>query len=198
MGFPMTFNTQWDYIELVFFVITGYMVVMLCLHFTITANQRTHLWKPVCFNGICDCIKSYCKSRMFSFYILYAFGHAFFVTICLAILFMIRHTFYRPVIFLRSFSSGKFSFLALGITYTTYFTLASMSIFPIFIFRKFIKMSNLFAFRALFCYDWFRHGFFLTKKLCLEPLQTHYLCGLFYYTPCQIEYQAKYIFYKVI
>lgn len=36
---------------------------------------------------------------------------------------------------------------------------------------------NLFALRALFCYDWFRHGFFLCKKLCFEPLESQPLCG---------------------
>lgn len=42
--------------------------------------------------------------------------------------------------------------------------------------RVFVKIRdrfNLFAVVASFCYIWFRHSFFLTKKLCLEPVTVH-------------------------
>ena len=42
--------------------------------------------------------------------------------------------------------------------------------------------------RALFCYTWFRHGFFLVKKLCLEPsadLFCVWLVSLYYINAAQ-------------
>ncbi len=47
------------------------------------------------------------------------------------------------------------------------------SLFRLFSFMKFNQGFNLFAFSTLFCYGWFRHGFFLIKKLCLEPDTAH-------------------------
>ncbi len=56
------------------------------------------------------------------------------------------------------------------------------SIFFVFVFVKFRKRLNLFAFRTLLCYDLLRHSFFLIKKLCLEPITAHTVVGLSYCT----------------
>ncbi len=56
---------------------------------------------------------------------------------------------------------------------------------PISVVSIFMKITNgpkLLASRTSFCYTLLRHGFSLIKKLCLEPLQTQYLCGSLYYT----------------
>lgn len=58
---------------------------------------------------------------------------------------------------------------------------AVMPVFHCSVFMKFRDFLNFLAMTALFCYDWFRHGFFLLKKLCLEPLQAQYLYGSSYY-----------------
>lgn len=49
------------------------------------------------------------------------------------------------------------------------------------IFGESRNRANFFARTALFWYDRLRHGFFLLKKLCLEPLQALRLCGSCYY-----------------
>ena len=52
-----------------------------------------------------------------------------------------------------------------------------VTIFANFVAIKLRNRLEFLALRASFCYSWFRHDFFLIKKLCLEPLQTQYLCG---------------------
>ena len=48
-------------------------------------------------------------------------------------------------------------------------------------FAKLGKFFSLLARIASSRYNLLRHGFSLIKKLCLEPLQTTYLCGFSYY-----------------
>ncbi len=63
---------------------------------------------------------------------------------------------------------------------TAYFAGVAKAVFFSPIVIKFRNSFNLIATGASFCYDLLRHGFFLIKKSCLEPLQTQYLCGSFY------------------
>ena len=55
------------------------------------------------------------------------------------------------------------------------------SIFFMLVFIKFRRLFCVLAFRTFLCYGWFRHGFFLIKKLCSEPFRPQYLCGSSYY-----------------
>ena len=88
-----------------------------------------------------------------------------------------------------------FTFLSLSIFFLclclALLTLVKKSILSCATFRKFGSGLELLAGTTSFCYSWFRHGFFLIKKLCLEPLQTQYLCGSFYNNIKQTKYKEK-------
>ena len=77
-----------------------------------------------------------------------------------------------------------FAFFGLLINFPKLFiTQFANRLMAIFSFRGLMKINNRLnhlASPACFCYNWFRHDFFLIKKLCLEPLQGQSLCGLFY------------------
>ncbi len=88
---------------------------------------------------------------------------------------------------LISFLAFSFAFFCLVIIFFADFAFIAMSIFSCMVFVKFRDCFGLLATSASFRYDLFRHGFFLTKKLCLEPLQTHYLCGSFYNNTSQLN-----------
>ncbi len=65
--------------------------------------------------------------------------------------------------------SVSFSLILIRAIIITYFTITTFAGFFGAVFIKIRKRFNFFAFRTSLCYDWFRHGFFLYKKLCLEP-----------------------------
>lgn len=82
--------------------------------------------------------------------------------------------------------SCQYSFFGFTILLLVDFTTTpALTLKPIFATIRFIKlrnMLNLLASATLFCYDGFRHGFFLVKKLCLEPFVGHSPAyGLFYF-----------------
>lgn len=62
------------------------------------------------------------------------------------------------------------------------FTITFITITASWVLVKFRNRFGFLANSAGFCYDLLRHDFFLSKKLCLEPLQTQYLCGSLHYT----------------
>lgn len=68
-----------------------------------------------------------------------------------------------------------FTFLCLSIfllgSCFTRFALVEKSVLSCMAFRKFRSGLELFASTTSFCYDWLKHGFFLCKKLCLEPFR---------------------------
>ncbi len=82
----------------------------------------------------------------------------------------------NPSKFYASFCFGIFQ----RVLTVAYFAGAFKAICPVFIFAKISKKFSFFAFSASFCYSWFRHGFFLTKKLCLEPVAAHTAVGSLY------------------
>ncbi len=84
--------------------------------------------------------------------------------------------------FLTFFSLAIFSFVLTVVYSIASFTYRPLSVFTSFLIMKFGEFFNFLATSTSFCFNWFRHGFFLVKKLCLEPLQTQYLCGSFYST----------------
>lgn len=95
--------------------------------------------------------------------------------------------------FVGSFS-GCFSVFRSPIFCFTGFTLIMKSIFCGFIVAELRQRFNYFAVRALFGYDYLRHGSFsFAKRLCLEPVGSYILpIGLSYYArgffACQGEY----------
>jgi len=77
-------------------------------------------------------------------------------------------------------STGCSAFFTLAITFCAIFTVAFKTTFPIKSFKKLRNGLYFFAYRASFCYDRFRHGFFLVKKLRLEPITAQTVVGSFY------------------
>ncbi len=101
-------------------------------------------------------------------------------------------------IFSRTLSSSWASLLFAAFFIVAQLAFFSMSVFSIslsfaifaspikivfsrFVLKKLTKGFNFFTSSTFLCYDWFRHGFFLIKKSCLEPLQDRFLCGSSYY-----------------
>ncbi len=83
-------------------------------------------------------------------------------------------SFFTFVIFLSYFKNNRFTVLSLPILSHAFiianFTNIVIAIFSSVVFVKFKKRFGLFAFRAFSGYDWLRHSFLLTRKLCLEPV----------------------------
>ncbi len=104
------------------------------------------------------------------------------LTIFLCVLAVCDFAFIGLAILLRTFALCGSAFFGLSIGLLARFALAMKSLSFGFIFVKFQKRLNFFARRTLFVYDLLRHNFLLGRKLCLEPLQIRYLCGLFYYS----------------
>ncbi len=159
----MTFNTYRLDIKPMLWRVAG-MVILFCLfgaifalqgvwmgHFTRTnsiTNSTSGLTFFREFNPLFNSYPDLSSFRFFAFFI--AFSGRF-ANFCLQVI---------SIIFIM-----------------TCLTVIMMSIFPRFLFVKLRKGFNFFAFGALFCYDWFRHSFFLTKRLCFRTVQTQYLCG---------------------
>jgi len=59
----------------------------------------------------------------------------------------------------------------------------ALSAFSATIFVKFRNWFGLLASIASFGYDWFRHGFLLQRKSCLEPVAAQTAIGSFYCNP---------------
>ncbi len=165
----MTFTTNRNNIKPVLFSITFVVMILCCLHFTITAFKRAGMWHKTFFDFrpyICRChfLSSISTIRssglQYSFFAMLIPTSYCFTCFCLAI----------------------FSCVYFLIFCATWLARCSMFIFSSFCFIKTINGFNFFASTTSFCYDLLRHGFFLIKKLCLEPLQDRFLCGSLYYT----------------
>ncbi len=168
----MASPTKWCYHKSVSFFV-AWMMIFLCLLAAKEATSlvyRFQLSHPYCvFNGIFGGylfgIFTFIYSFVFSS-LLFAFSGLFVFTI-----------------YISSLLSALFCSTYIGpIFVTTNPTVILQIIFRDTIFIKLRKWFNFLALRTLFCYGLLRHGFFLIKKLCLEPLQDQFLCGSLYYT----------------
>lgn len=101
---------------------------------------------------------------------------SFFVCLLVLFEFIGRLIFNSPFFVLFSLS------LTLLIYYCANLTFILFSQSRVFAIVKFSEGFNFFAFVTSSCFNWFRHGFFLTKKLCLEPITAHTVVGSLYYT----------------
>jgi len=160
--------TKWMHGKSKFFHVTN-MMIYLCLLAAKFADFCFHRSHPSCFNRILDSMLGF----NFLFVVLAIFRRP--TSPCWAFL-----------VFSAFFAISYFAFFGASVLSTAQplalFTTPLKAIFSRFIFIKLAERLNVIALRALFCYNLLRHGFFLIKKLRLEPLQTQYLCGLFYYT----------------
>ena len=122
------------------------------------------------------------------------FSHAYLSIFGLAILLLASLNFICSCVYsfcsFRFFTSAVslfryFTLLGLSVLITfnksTLFALTTTSIFGRGTFIKLGSGFNYLASIASFCFNRFRHGFLLVRKLRLEPLQTQYLCGSAYY-----------------
>ena len=89
-------------------------------------------------------------------------------------------------IFFASLNYAPFYFCFFGlimfsvIFLFTDFTVRDKTIFVSATPMKLRQRFNFFTLRTSFCYNRFRHGFFLIKKLCLEPVTKYaFVAGLF-------------------
>ncbi len=89
---------------------------------------------------------------------------------------------FGPSVSPHGLSISCFALCGLLVLFIASLAIRFVPIFSAAILIKFQQGFNLLALRALLRYDCLKHGFFLYKKLCFEPLQTRYLCGFLYYT----------------
>lgn len=157
----MAINTYSYNIKPVFFGITFMVVVFLCLLFTST-NHSVRTWQLAMSDSIKDTTSSLAIIALQIFFILFTFS--VFAKIVTKIYFTI-------------FTLSKYFICVIA----TRFTLVFMSVFGRFAFIEISKWFNLFAFRAGFCYDCFRHIRFSNKRLCLGPCAAHTAIGSFYF-----------------
>ena len=178
MNRSMTTFANRNYIELVFFRITHVMMIYLCSNIAI----RTIINRGVRYFSSSDSITKILGNIAFMF--------VFFVPLfpmCQKEIFSFfcLHPFYMnllPMFAIDVFASCRPSNFAFIISRNTLFTITSAFRFSYFAGIIFRDGLNFLAFRALFCLNWFRHFFFLNKKLCLEPFGSYILpCGSLYY-----------------
>lgn len=153
----MTFSTYRNNIKVMFWFITVPMMVLLCEFRATMALQSFRSRQFVVLNGIINGIAGFNSFRKFS---------SMFSTFTYC-----------------NFSSFFALIVMFKIYFFAIFAFALKSIFSGTIFVKLRNFFNFLAFGTSFCFNRFRHGFFLCKKLCLEPLQDQFLCGLFYINP---------------
>ncbi len=186
MPYFMTSSANRNNIEPMFGFMALIMVVVLCLLSARTYHSFYQFYFS-CQNSIMYSI--YCfvilRKTLFPPFVASIIGnHTFFA---LMIAFFSGFSFFA---FLIS-TSGGFIFWFLVKFFYARFTVTAKAIEITFVFVELGSWMKFLASRTLFCYDCFRHGFFLIKKLCLEPLQTQYLCGSLYSTPYQQKYNKK-------
>ena len=170
MKFFMTKNTHGNYIKPMFSLIPLMVMILFCLFSTRTL-KIINAKKFTCYDSIIYSIFSFAflwivlavfyRSQLFDFFTFFG----------LTVLFLGTTAYYF----------ARFGLLvSLHYNIGATFAMRPKTIFTSFLFVKFSQWFDFFASETLFCYSWFRHGFFLTKKLCFEPLESQSLCGSFY------------------
>lgn len=179
------------------------MMVFLCL-FATGAFEAIRAWQSTGPYGSSNRIRGFSFFRVFSFAIkasaitcnfasiaLEVGFAAFALSVNSQVSFLVSLTFFGLTV--GFFSSLAFialfvsllaspAIFALLIGCLTTLALRMQPVFGRTVFAEFRDFFNFLAFRASFCFNYLRHGFFLIKKLCSEPLQTQYLCGSLYYS----------------
>ena len=179
MDFMMTRNTNSFNIKPMLFSIAFVVMVLLCL-FTTGAFKSAWLGNSVETNSVADCVSGFSFFRMhcpcFSLALTSCY-FSFFASIVFCLYnsfpFLVGFCPISPLLALIVFSTTMF---------VADFTLPLQAVFSKAVLLKLRNGFNLLATATSFCYDGFRHGFFLFKKLCFEPLQTRRLCGFSHYT----------------
>lgn len=165
----MTFYTDRNNVQPMFFGIAIVVVIILCLCWTVVALQGIGPRQFAISDSVINSIVSFSASRVSSvvfFKISSSIDSTFFA---------VSITFLTDTAFLAlsiTFLNGL-AFLGLTIKFLAGFTSMVKSIFSTTIFMKFRDRFNLFAFVTSFCYDCFRHSRFSlnVKRFMLEPVE---------------------------
>ena len=160
----MTSFTNWDNIKLVFTFVSFMMVIFLCYCKAKITHQRFRRNKFSYSDGVFDRIFCFNLFWMAGFVLFFIFSSLLFAFIRLFISF-------SPTLicFFARFCAIRFSVIFSPALFATIISRAKLR-----------KWLNFFALRTSFCYDLLRHGFFLVKKLCLEPVAAHTAVGSSY------------------
>ena len=179
----MAFFANRKNIKPMFRFITKIMMILLCRIETKVTLKRFDIGQFTCRYGIVGCIASFAAVGV-SFVIIFACEFAeIFASFCFHI--------FEITLFMHSvaFFGLPVSFIAVILAK---FAIILIAIFFCAILMKFRNYLNNLAMTTSFCFNSLRHGFFLIKKLCLEPLQTQYLCGSFYCNSFSLNINKKF------
>ena len=154
VSFLMTGKTHRDYIQVMLRCVTQMMMPRMRRFYTTNTEQGFRLGYFPCANSSAKCRASYSTERMSL-----SVALAYFVADSLTVI--------------------RFSICLISGAFTV-FTAVGVSIWATTIFAKLRQGLFFLTVRALFCYDCFRHDFFLNKKLRLEPTQAQSYVGLSY------------------
>ncbi len=198
MLFPMqklmTFYAQWHNGKPLSLPVAGLVVILLCGCFLALDTLETGcLGKFSANDSIIDSI--FCFP--FRFIGVAVFSMGFFPGRTFCKFFIVSFAFFAVAKGIFSLPFQVPAMFAIGVTFVIFLVAFSAISLDAKCSRgvlvKFRKLFFGIALRASFCYNVLRHGFFLTKKLCLEPLQAQYLCGSFYYSLSLQKYNQKII-----
>ena len=168
MNIFMTKSANRNNIENILIIISLVVVIMLCLLIALRTLQGIDIRQFACLNSVCNSPVCFSKIWAFLFNSINIFKILLFaycaITIFLHVLFAV-------------FCSVLFS----AMKSVTYFAISLKAIFSMFAFVKFRKRLSFLADTTSFCYDLLRHGCFLNKQLCLEPVAAQTAVGSFYY-----------------
>jgi len=190
MNMYMTFTAYWNNIKAMLLVISVVMMILYCWIATIVTNKSIGPWK---FAGVNCSVSSLMNGSYFpvSRIIFYTFFFGLFL-----VLFCFVKSFYSFTIFgcLSVSFLGIFIFLSFSMFCLRLFTTFSFAIFSLIIlvfgclmrqinaiftntrvFVIIVNRLNFLAFRALFWFNWFRHGLIPCIKSCLEPCGSYIL-----------------------
>ncbi len=180
--FLMTLTTNRYNIKPIFWRIAFVVMIFLCLPRAVTASQGVEMQQLASNDSVGNSTICFAAFRIMSKISECAFQICNFTLFCLVIAssgFLIYSFafFALPISLLTNFGFWCFRELLRVIT-ITYFAITTSASFFGTVFIKIRKGFNFFALRTSFCFNWFRHGFFLTKKLCLEPIAAQYCSRL--------------------
>lgn len=161
MGIFMTTNTKSIKIEDMCFIISSWMMPYSCLFVAIVtfavSNMRNFSYSLCIFDY--PLRPNHCWVISFLFFVLF-----------FCIQFALRCTKISFNYFITNHTSIFCLFIMVMFSICASLATGSVSRGAIIATIKLKKRFCDIASRATFCYDWFRHSFLLTRKLCLEPI----------------------------
>ena len=167
-----------------FFGISVVVMIFFCILSTFSTLQCSWMWHSSRFYFMLNCASSFGLFWIFNSMNSRAFTCGFFPFFRGTISLMNYFTsFAFPVQFIIYFLSVCSFSVFSRMFFSALFTPTKITIFIFWGWIKFRCFFNFLATATLFCFNAFRHGFFLAKSYCLEPFRATNLSGLLYYIP---------------